>query len=212
MTTRILMKSVVRSLLALVAVAAVSLPVLGQDPTPEAEVVRLYVGPETAECVGVAPQQCLLVSTSPDGEPEFFYEEIAGFTHVPGTTYALDVLVEPVEDPPADGSSLKYTLVDVVAEIPSDGEGVATSQQTSEVVRLYIGPETADCIGVGPQKCLLVATSPDGEPGFFYDEISGYMHEPGTSAVIDVLVESVENLPADGSSLKYTLIDVVAQD
>jgi hypothetical protein len=28
----------------------------------------------------------------------------------------LDVLVEPVENPPADGSSLKYTLVDVVED------------------------------------------------------------------------------------------------
>jgi hypothetical protein len=37
------------------------------------------------ECVGVAPQECLLVSTSPDGVAEYFYDGIEGFTHVPGT-------------------------------------------------------------------------------------------------------------------------------
>ena len=84
----------------------------------ECEVVRLYVGPETIECVGVAAQKCLLVTTDPTEPAQAFYDHIDGFEHQEGTTYVLDVLVEPVEDPPADASSLAYTLVDVVEELP----------------------------------------------------------------------------------------------
>jgi hypothetical protein len=109
-----IVKSVLGSLVALAALIALALPIAAQDAASDGEVVRMYVGPETAECVGVAPQQCLLISMSPEGEPEFFYDEIVGFSHEPGTAAVLDVLVQPVENPPADGSSLKYSLIDII--------------------------------------------------------------------------------------------------
>lgn len=42
-----------------------------------------------------------------------FYTNIEGFNYVPGKVYNLSVLVEQIENPPADGSSLKYTLLKV---------------------------------------------------------------------------------------------------
>lgn len=42
-----------------------------------------------------------------------FYNGIAGFNYVPGKIYNLSVKVEKINNPPADGSSLKYTLIKI---------------------------------------------------------------------------------------------------
>ncbi|MBK5192246.1 MAG: DUF4377 domain-containing protein [Flavobacteriaceae bacterium] len=39
-----------------------------------------------------------------------FYNTIEGFDYQPGYIYDIKVVVEQVDNPPADGSSLKYTL------------------------------------------------------------------------------------------------------
>lgn len=41
------------------------------------------------------------------------YNGIAGFNYVPGKIYNLSVKVEKINNPPADASSLKYTLLEV---------------------------------------------------------------------------------------------------
>jgi len=42
-----------------------------------------------------------------------FYNTIEGFDYQPGYIYDLKVVVEQVDNPPADGSSLKYTLQEI---------------------------------------------------------------------------------------------------
>lgn len=51
-----------------------------------------------------------------------FYANIEGFHYVPGKIYNLSVRVEPIDNPPADGSSLKYTLLEVksIQEVDSE--------------------------------------------------------------------------------------------
>lgn len=88
-------------------------------PATEGEVVRMWIQPELADCVGVGPMECLQVSYTEDGTPEFFYSAIDGFQFVEGTSYVIDVRVTDVPSPPADGSSLAYTLVEVVSETPA---------------------------------------------------------------------------------------------
>jgi len=68
------------------------------------------------DCEGAAPQTCLQVSEAADGEYEFFYDSIEGFDPQPGTSYVVDVEVIEIENPPADGSSLRYILIDVVEQ------------------------------------------------------------------------------------------------
>ena len=80
----------------------------------EGETKTLFVGPELVECTGVAPQQCLQVREDPNADYELFYNSIEGFTFEPGYEYELLVRVDTVANPPADGSSLQYTLVEVV--------------------------------------------------------------------------------------------------
>jgi hypothetical protein len=79
----------------------------------------LYVSSELVDCEGVGPQQCMQVRSAPDEPWELFYDQIDGFTFEPGFTYELRVRVTAVDNPPADASSLRYTLVDVVDKTPA---------------------------------------------------------------------------------------------
>lgn len=77
---------------------------------------------------------------------------------------------------------------------------------------LYIADAKADCVGVAPQKCLQIkeAGNPDGWT-YFYNAIEGFDYEEGYFYKIKVAVTTVENPPADGSSLRYELIEVLGQ-
>ena len=102
--------------LAGIAVAACLLLSACGGSSDEAETRRLWVGPDLVECQGEAPQMCMQVAESSDGEFGNFFDQIEGFQFVEGTSYVIDVVVEEVDDPPADGSSLRYTLVEIVEE------------------------------------------------------------------------------------------------
>lgn len=86
-----------------------------------------------------------------------------------------------------------------------------SSQSSGEVLRMWIAPELAECTGVGPMECLQVSYEEGGPTELFYETIDGFTFEEGTSSVIDVRVDEVENPPADGSSLSYTLVEVISQ-
>lgn len=76
----------------------------------------LFVAAERKPCTGVAPMECLQVRESTDRPWQHFYSEIEGFVFEPGFDYELRVLEEKVANPPADGSSLRWTLVTVVSK------------------------------------------------------------------------------------------------
>lgn len=173
----------------------------------EGDTVTLFVGPEMVDCVGVGPQQCMLVRADPADDYEFFYQTIEGFNFEPGFEYELLVQVDTVENPPADGSSLSYTLVEIVSQTP-----VETADAGSDVTTtLFVGPELVECTGVAPQQCLQVRTDPTADYTLFYDTIQGFSFEPGFEYELLVRVDTVDNPPADGSSLTYTLVEVVSQ-
>lgn len=79
----------------------------------------LYIGPQLVDCVGVAPQKCLQVKDSPDGEYRLFYDQIEGFEFEEGKEFVLSVSVAPIENPPADGSNMQYRLLEVISSAPS---------------------------------------------------------------------------------------------
>ena len=88
------------------------------------EIVTLYVGPEQVDCVGVAPQTCLLVRESTEVDYSYFYDNIEGFEYEPGYNYELRVNKTPVENPPADGSSIRWTLIEVVGKEPANPQSL----------------------------------------------------------------------------------------
>jgi len=95
----------------------------------EPETKTLYVGPKLEDCTGVEAQKCLMVKESPDGEYQNFYQTIDGFDYEEGYEYEIVVKVEKVENPPADGSSLKYTLEKVVSKTPVENSAETGTDQ-----------------------------------------------------------------------------------
>ncbi|QYS89005.1 DUF4377 domain-containing protein [Flavobacterium davisii] len=47
--------------------------------------------------------------------------------------------------------------------------------------------------------------------GFFYNTIQGFKYEKGNEYELVIKEEKVENPPADGSNVKYTLIKEVSK-
>lgn len=74
----------------------------------------LYVHEALVECVGVAPMQCMQVRSKPMDDWGYFYSSIEGFRYEPGYRYTLSVDVLELTSPPADASSKRYVLVDVL--------------------------------------------------------------------------------------------------
>ncbi|HSN78540.1 MAG TPA: META domain-containing protein, partial [Anaerolineae bacterium] len=87
-------------------------------PAVEGEAVTLFVGPNRVPCMGVAPQTCLQVKETPEDEYSLFYSTIEGFEFEPGFEYELLVNKQTVPNPPADASSFRWTLVEVVSKTP----------------------------------------------------------------------------------------------
>ena len=96
--------------------ASVGLGVAVTGCSESTDTTRLWIGPERVECEGVAPMMCLQVAESEDGDYQLFYDTIEGFDYQEGTLYVIDVSITEVENPPADASSLQYTLVEIVEE------------------------------------------------------------------------------------------------
>ncbi|MBC9933567.1 DUF4377 domain-containing protein [Chitinophaga qingshengii] len=70
----------------------------------------IYVKESKEPCTGVAPMECLQIKGLKDKDWSNLYTNIEGFKYTPGYRYKLLVRVTPVKNPPADGSSIKYTL------------------------------------------------------------------------------------------------------
>ena len=73
-----------------------------------------YIDSKQVDCVGVAPQKCLLIKTDPNAEYEYFYDVIEGFEWQAGHEYELKVKITDIENPPADASSIRVELVEIV--------------------------------------------------------------------------------------------------
>ncbi|WP_273008002.1 DUF4377 domain-containing protein [Chryseobacterium sp.] len=162
------------------------------------------VGPQTADCTGVAPMKCLQVKEKASENWTNFYTNIDGFTYEPGYEYVLKVKTEKIANPPADGSSIKYTLVKQVSKTKKE---VAANEKT-----LIIGSQTVDCsAGAGRMKCMQVKENASENWSNFYSNIEGFTYEPGYEYVLKVKTEKIANPPADASSIKYTLIEQVSK-
>ena len=81
------------------------------------EMVSMQVADSYRDCYGAhAQQKCLQVKENGAYNWQLFYGRIEGFTYEQGYEYELLVKREKVANPPADGSSLKYTLVKEVSK------------------------------------------------------------------------------------------------
>ncbi|WP_163714404.1 META domain-containing protein [Mangrovibacterium lignilyticum] len=89
---------------------------------------------------------------------------------------------------------------------------LATCSTTNNDTIYWINSYRVDCVGVGPMKCLLIQKGEkitEGEWQNFYAKIEGFEYEPGFIYKLNVKEEQLENVPADGSSIKYTLVKIL---
>lgn len=84
----------------------------------------LIIASKQGDCVGVAPQKCLLIKASSSQNWEYFYGSIDGFNYEPGYEYTIEIGKENIDNPPADGSSIKYKLVKVISKEEKQSEGL----------------------------------------------------------------------------------------
>ncbi|AKX51338.1 hypothetical protein AKN92_07410 [Thiopseudomonas alkaliphila] len=87
----------------------------GKNQKSDQEV--FYVKENLVDCVGVAPMKCMQVKRDTSEEWSYFYSQIIGFKYEPGYRYKLKVQVEDVENPPADASSKRYTLISIIEKV-----------------------------------------------------------------------------------------------
>lgn len=87
----------------------------------------------------------------------------------------------------------------------------ASCASNKATVKMVVASQKGDCVGVVPQKCLLVKKGGDTNWTFFYNQIEGFDYEEGYEYVLEVKEEKVENVPADASSLKYILVKEVSK-
>lgn len=74
------------------------------------------VAAQKVDCTGVMPQKCYYIKIDDAKEWTYFYDEIEGFQHEKGFEYILEVEQEKIENPPADGSSIRYKLIKIVSK------------------------------------------------------------------------------------------------
>jgi heat shock protein HslJ len=86
---------------------------LGSD---DENIKTYWVNSARVPCVGVAPMDCLQIRRAGDPNWQLFYSQIEGFDYRPGYLYKIQVLEEKLapQKIPADGNSIKYTLVSVI--------------------------------------------------------------------------------------------------
>jgi hypothetical protein len=90
------------------------------NPPPLSKDVTLIVAPQDIACMGVGPMRCLQVKVGDAKNWSAHYENIEGFTFIPGFEYTLWVRITWIAKPPADGSSARFTLLRELSRTPSD--------------------------------------------------------------------------------------------
>lgn len=85
---------------------------------------------------------------------------------------------------------------------------------TTDSYIMWVKGIQVDCTGVGPMKCLQVQKNEFIEPGKwqnFYTEIEGFQFQTGNLCKLLVSEEKLDEsqVPADGSSIKYKLVEVL---
>ncbi|GAB3337361.1 hypothetical protein GCM10027299_48380 [Larkinella ripae] len=85
-----------------------------EDRYLKPKVVTMQVADHQVDCVSVAPQKCLLVRMEGDTSWTYQYTRIEGFTYEAGYEYTLSIKRKRVKNPPADASSIRYILVEIL--------------------------------------------------------------------------------------------------
>jgi len=97
-----------------------------KDSTVQSKTKLMELPPYKKICTGVIDTLCLVQINQDPNDPNTsdketiyspFYSSIAGFDFVWGHSYKLSVYLTDIENPPADGSSIKYDLKSIIQDV-----------------------------------------------------------------------------------------------
>jgi hypothetical protein len=112
----VIMKLKLASLVLPFALSACAAPTTSTpEPSAKPATEVWVVASRYKDCQGVGPMKCMFV-TKPNGAQELFYDRIEGFDYQEGNEYKIEVSSVKVANPPADASSIRYTLVKVISQ------------------------------------------------------------------------------------------------
>ena len=136
----------------------------GSEATGDGEATRtLYVAHFRVDCVGVGPMKCLQVRDTPDAEWSMFYDQIQGFEYEEGYDYQLRVRTEEVENPPADASSIRWILEEVVSKTAASSEANAGAGIIAgEWSLVSFSDDVLSTAATDPSEALELLASQDG--------------------------------------------------
>ncbi len=95
------------------------------DDDNQSQIIEMRINHFQNTGIAISPVLTLLVQRGDNiGTDNWtkFYSNIQGFNYEPGTIYNLLVKIEQIDNPPLDGSSAKYTLMEIVSTQEVDNE------------------------------------------------------------------------------------------
>ena len=109
---------------------------------------------------------------------------------------------------------MKYLLIIAIAVIGLFSCATTSNKTTTpgdDQSIMWVNSTKVDCMGIGPMECLLVQENEslaEDNWTFFYSQIQGFTFEPGYIYKLLVHKEQLDPslVPADASSIKYTLV------
>ena len=120
------------------------------------------VADSKTECSGVAAIKCLQVKKPQNEKWLVLAQNIERFNYEDGYTYVVRVKVDKIKNPPADGSTLKYTLKKVLNRektgdtIPTENNGGTIPRQDNSALTGKIWQlTTIDGNAVNPDKATI---------------------------------------------------------
>ncbi len=94
---------------------------------------------------------------------------------------------------------------------------MASCKSVKQNHTLWVNSYKTHCVGVGPMSCLMVQeteTIDYTKWESFFNKIEGFSYEPGYIYKLKVKTEELDpkDIPADASSLKYSLVKIISKD
>lgn len=108
-----------------------------------------------------------------------------------------------------DGGAASQASASSVADAGVQGSVDAGAESVTKT--LFVRETRADCEGEGPMKCLQVRESESEPWTLLYSRIEGFDYEESYAYELRVEVVPNPRAPADGSSRRYRLVEVVSK-
>lgn len=158
---------------------------------------KIYVHYRKADCTGAAPAKCLQIKFEEKSDWMNHFGGIEGFNYEEGYAYQLLVEKEIIDNPPADGSSIKYILKEIISK-------------NRPIVKLNIAARYTDCEDTKIFKCLLVKEEGENEWKPFYSGIRGFDYTEGHEYEIEAEKILVSNPDEQGYIFEYELKNIIS--